>query len=218
MVENTMASSGHSDDAVTQGEDLVNFYGSGTADMYDSMMDDEMKKVVDDLEFVAQNLPKDGHILDTCVGTGHYLAYFSSSNRKLVGTDISESMLEKAKKRLPGATLGIHDMLQPSEGGCAAVFNNFALHHATNDQARRAIRMWAEMLVPNGLLYVSVWEGSGKIDYGEEMKMDSLLIAQSDLEAWISEAGLDIMRKRNTVEHEMGDMKTAYVVARKKAS
>lgn len=205
----------HLEPMVTQGAALEAFYGPETAAMYDVTMDDELKKVVGDLDFACAQAPA-GAVLDTCVGTGHYLAYVASKGREIAGIDLSEAMLERARRRLPSSVVRRGNMLEPLPDGAAyaIIFNNFALHHATAEEAEQAIRSWSCRLIAGGILYVSVWEGRGAIDYeGEDMA--SLLVAEVDLTRWIEAAGLHILRRRSHVEADMNNMNTLYILAQK---
>mmetsp|Transcript_25753 Transcript_25753/g.102798 ORF Transcript_25753/g.102798 Transcript_25753/m.102798 type:complete len:261 (+) Transcript_25753:2527-3309(+) len=248
------------DAPVTQGAALEAFYGAATAEQYAEMMDAEMAKVVADLDLVASLLPADATILDTCVGSGHYLAHLATKTpATLEGSDISDAMLATARARLGAkarcfcrsvrsilgilhtiapstpeqaqATLRRADMLRPIDGNYGAILNNFALHHATRDDARRAVRGWARALAEGGVLYVSVWEGDGAIDFsghdGDTTNpmagMRAVLLPEADLVAWLTESendddgspGLEIVRRRRVVEEEMGGMVALYVVAQR---
>ena len=92
--------------AVTQGQDLIDFYGAATAKFYAEIMSDEMKKVIPDLQFLLQQLPPfpssvttgtttTTTILDTCVGSGRTVCCtgFASNDRLVVSS--KESICQK---------------------------------------------------------------------------------------------------------------------------
>lgn len=215
----------NSRDSVTQGDELVNFYGNGTASAYADMMDEEVKKTIPDLKLLLTIFPEEGLILDTCVGSGHMLRWIhenhgSQKTRELKGIDISSEMLEQARARLPGsmASLVLGNMLDMSsqaDESCAAVINTFALHHATAKECKTAIQEWTRILKPGGCLYVGAWEGKGNIDYGDHSPgFKAALHQQTDIIDWMTESGLTIVQSRTHMEEEMG-MNSFYVVAKK---
>lgn len=220
------------DDVVpTQGDKLKEFYGSETATMYAGMMEDEMVKYTDDFDLVFQRLqtafpnhPTTIKVLDTCCGSGHMLKYIGEKlldASELKGIDLSPDMLAIAQSMVPGtqkACLQVGNMLDMSnepDHQYHLVLNNFAMHHATAQQAEAAIQEYARLLIPKGCLFFSAWEGTGKIDYGD-MDFDANYHSEADMKRWITEtAGLTILKCRSFVEKEMGDMNSVYFVAQK---
>ena len=218
---------------VTQGVELASqLYGEETANMYAGMMDEELKKVIPDLQHLLQWIPSDdGIILDTCVGSGHMLEWISKHDHhhhyKLHGIDLSTDMLNQARQRLSSssgvaAVLGHGDMLETNSfvvepQSCAAILNTFALHHATSEQAEMAIRDWSRLLKENGCLYLGLWEGTG---YMEEYPpgVHTLFHSKTNVQEWIHSAGLEILMSRTHVEVEMGNLNTLYLICQKKNS
>lgn len=217
----------------TQGKKLQDFYGSETAAMYAGMMESEMVKYKEDFELIFKTLEEEFspkvRVLDTCVGSGHMLQYigelFGKEDRQadLTGLDLSPDMIQVAQPLIPQATLRVGNMLdirtstnQISDASYNLILNNFAMHHASADQAAKAIQDYAGMLAPKGCLFFSAWEGKGKIDYGEEMDMDANFHSEADMKAWVQgKAGLRILKCRSFVEVEMGNMNSVYIIAQK---
>lgn len=229
-----MASSSNND-GPTQGKKLQDFYGSETATMYAGMMEEEMVKYKDDFSLLFKAMqtstpktdstkkPATMQVLDTCCGSGHMLQYINDNLKncelKLAGRDLSPDMITVAKTIVPQATsLTVGNMLDvksDSDEQYQLVLNNFAMHHATAEQAKIAIQEYARILASNGCLYFSAWEGSGKIDYGG-MDMEANFHSEKDMKAWVTEtAGLKILLCRSFLEAEMGDMNSVYIVAQK---
>ena len=222
------------DIVVTQGVDLEKFYGEETAKMYAGMMDDEMKKVIPDLQILLDTIPPpndDGTILDTCVGSGHMLEWIYEKTKgkyPMHGIDLSTDMLNQARKRLSKSSttgktvvvLGQGNMLETNKlplkpNSCVAILNTFALHHATPKQAERAIHDWSLLLKEGGCMYLGVWEGKG---YMEEYPpgTKTLYHSEDDMKRWIESAGLQIIMSRTQVEEEMGNINTLYIICQKK--
>jgi hypothetical protein len=92
------------------------------------------------------------------------------------------------------------------------------MHHATAEQAASAIQEYAPVLVPKGCLFLSAWEGKGKLDFGD-MDMNAYFHSEADLKAWVTDkAGLTILKCRSFVEEDMGNMNSVYIIAQKPAS
>ena len=216
----------------TQGKKLQDFYGSETATMYAGMMEAEMKKYTDDFALIFETLLAATdtpiiRVLDTCVGSGHMLKYIGEylspkvQNLELRGRDLSPDMIQVAKPIVPPETrLDVGNMLDMSgeaNNQYQLVLNNFAMHHATAEQAAAAIQEYARILAPRGCLFFSAWEGTGQIDYGDSMNMSANNYSEAELKAWVEEtAGLTILKCRSFVEVDMGNMNSVYIIAQKK--
>ena len=92
-----------------------------------------------------------GRILDVGCGNGTMLASFSAHARSLTGVDIDESLLERARVRLPGADLRVGSIVDglPFESGSfdVVLFCDVIEHlHAPID----ALRELARVVVPGG--------------------------------------------------------------------
>lgn len=173
-----------------------------TADSYAQMMDAEIglhvyADVLGRLQRRISNL--DGPVIDTACGSGHMLWMYRKeydSGRSLMGVDLSSRMVEIAEGKLDSkAQFVVGDMrvLDSVEAAsCAAVLNFFALHHLNAEEAMQALAEWCRVLAPGGQLVVATWEGSGKIDYGEESEIVALMYSSAELESWAKTAGFEI--------------------------
>ena len=184
LVNYSMAS--NNDDEPTQGSKLTDFYGAATATMYAGMMEEEMAKYKDDFSYICDMLRKEFvkdasdnpvhiRVLDTCCGSCHMLQYIDQNlasdhaEIELMGIDLSPEMIKVGRTIAPQAKLKVGNMLNLSTESSESyhlILNNFAMHHATPDQAKDSIQEYSQLLVPGGLLFFSAWEGTGKIDYG----------------------------------------------------
>ena len=175
-----------------------------TADSYAEMMDKEInlpvyKDILGRLQKNIANTP--GALLDTACGSGHMLAMFRSlydSQRTLIGVDLSPRMVAIANKQLSneGSVL-VGDMRSlPSikSSSTAAVLNFFALHHLDIEGMNASMLEWYRVLVPGGRLLVSVWEGIGTIDYGEESDIIALRYTRNELVQMAEDAGFRVTR------------------------
>jgi len=91
---------------------LFNF--DKVADAYDSYYQNDLGKRIDNLEkrivglFINEFNHKD--VLEIGCGTGHWTSFLSEQGLKVIGIDISDKMLEKAKsKNIPNAKFEVND-------------------------------------------------------------------------------------------------------------
>jgi len=175
-----------------------------TADSYAEMMDKEIDLPVyaDILGRLQKNIAgTPGAVLDTACGSGHMLAMFQSrydSQRSLIGIDLSPRMVAITKKRLNREDLVLVGDMRSMPGidsnSIAAVLNFFALHHLDSNGVRVSMFEWFRVLVPGGRLLLATWEGSGKIDYGEESEIIALRHTSMELSKIAKEAGFMVTR------------------------
>ena len=154
-----------------------------------------LQRVLDRID----NLP--GTLVDTACGTGHVLELYHDqfdNRRQLLGIDLSPHMVELANRRLQAkgkAEVGNMCKLDgiPPESA-AAVLNIYALHHLAADAAGSAVKEWARILKPAGMLSIVTWEGTGTIDYGDASDIIALRHSPQSLQDWCSSAGLDVLQ------------------------
>jgi SAM-dependent methyltransferase len=85
-----------------------NFY----ADVYDYLVYNSQKDDYEVGEIITKTTPnKQSKILDVGSGTGHHVAAFSALKHDIVGIDISESMVEKARQNFPNYNFLVADAL-----------------------------------------------------------------------------------------------------------
>lgn len=87
--------------------------------------------------------PKDT-VLDLGTGTGAIGLALASSADHVVGRDISEGMMEKAKEKakaqgIENIEFGSGTFREPQHDAADIVVSNFAMHHLADDEKREAI-------------------------------------------------------------------------------
>ena len=101
----------------------------------------------------------DRDVLDIGVGTGRTTAYLAPIARHYEGIDYSPPMLERARERFPDTSLRLGDMRDLSafaDQSFDFVFaSNNVLDAIDHDDRERALREWARVLRPGGLLAFS---------------------------------------------------------------
>ncbi len=182
-------------------EQVKGLYES-TAHDYAAMMDAEIDlplyaSVLGNLKTKLDNIQ--GLLVDSSCGSGHMLWMYHSkfdASRPLLGVDLSPTMVAIAQARL-GTSADVHvgdmcklDMVQ--DATAAGVICFFALHHLDAKGAQVALQEWRRVLVAGGQLLIATWEGDGVIDYGDESDVVALRYRDTDLSAWVADAGLTV--------------------------
>jgi ubiquinone/menaquinone biosynthesis C-methylase UbiE len=94
-------------------------------------------------------------VLDVACGTGRYSVYMAERGHQIVGVDLSEAMLAKARKKLPQADFRQGDMedLPVADSSVDTVICALSLVHLPN--IGKAVSEMARVLRPGGRLVVS---------------------------------------------------------------
>lgn len=183
---------------VSPSDKIKEFY-SGNAEMYNRMMDEEIKLPIYHTmlsELMQRINHVKGAILDSSCGSGHMLELIQrdfAPVRELKGIDLSPDMVEMSSRRLkdkavvlPGDMTQLHPIADQS---CAAVINFFAIHHVHQAGLNQCLATWNRVLASGGVLMLGAWEGEGHIDYGEHGDIEALKYSLPALEQACVEAG-----------------------------
>jgi len=144
---------------VGSGADFKAFEAAGwsaQADSYDRLMGRVTDRVACALLEAASVGARD-RVLDVATGTGAVAAAAVTRGADVTGVDISEEMLEVARKRVPSARFlaaDAEDLALDDEPFDAAVAG-FLINHLPDPE--RAVAAWTRALRPGGRLSLSVW-------------------------------------------------------------
>lgn len=135
---------------------------------------------VDGLERIALRFapgrPERQVWLDPACGTGRYLRVAASRGRRVIGVDLSPSMIDYARRRLPGARLVVADMqhldehLEPSSVHFAFNPINTIRHLPSDAGVARHLHAMSTVLMRGGIYAV----GLGLSDYANEMPSEDV--------------------------------------------
>lgn len=102
-------------------------------------------------------------VLDVGCGTGRDMAWFEARGAKVTGVDLSGGMLAAARTIVRGG-LARMDMrtMALAEGRFDVVWSIAALHHLPKAEAPTVLAEMRRVLGPNGILAMSVKEGTGE--------------------------------------------------------
>jgi SAM-dependent methyltransferase len=159
---------------------------------------------------LLETIPRDvGRVLDLGTGDGRLLALLKRDRPNLtgVGVDLSELMLDAARKRFEGdrrVELIQHDLAEPlpALGRFDAVVSSFAIHHLEHDRKRSLYGEIFDLLVSGGVFanFEHVASASHRLHLAffaaidepieHEDPSDRLLDVHTQLE-WLRELGFD---------------------------
>ncbi|MHA2429725.1 MAG: class I SAM-dependent methyltransferase [Promethearchaeota archaeon] len=135
----------------------------------------DLSKFNGELDKFVDFLPKNGHVLDVGCGagipTGKYLV---SRGLKVTGIDISDTMLEMARKNVPEAEFINKDMnnLDFNKNSFDGIISVYALFHVPKNNHPNIFKQFFKILKPGGILLfntgTSESEGVSKF-FGEPM-------------------------------------------------
>jgi len=145
-------------------------------------------------------------ILDVGCGSGVKSKYLIDRGFKVMGVDISEKLLEIAKKEAPEGEFKVLSMndLDTMAEMFDGVFAQASLLHIPRKEAGEIVEKMSRRLVPGGLLYIAVKEmREGKPeegvtkenDYGYEYERFFSYFTTDELEKYLTDAGLNIVSK-----------------------
>lgn len=157
-------------------------------------------------------LPKKAKILDVGCGSGRDARYFKEFGLDVTAIDISDNMLEEAKKRAKGIKFEKMDMLNMSfeNNSFDGVWIMATLSDITKEDSPKFLKDINRILKDNGVLYIAVKEGKGEKIIKKE-KYNNLerfycYYTQEELGNLLRETGFEIV---NTIASE--DKKTRWV-------
>ncbi|HEV2759888.1 MAG TPA: methyltransferase domain-containing protein [Acidimicrobiales bacterium] len=109
---------------------------------------------------IRRHLPGAGSILDVACGTGLHLASFAELGFDVEGVDLSGSMIEEARRRVPGTVLHEGDMrtfrLARRFDAVVCLFSAIG-YMRTRTELATALTTMADHLVDGGVLVVEPW-------------------------------------------------------------
>ncbi|MFX1588174.1 MAG: class I SAM-dependent methyltransferase [Promethearchaeota archaeon] len=118
----------------------------------------DLNKFNGELDKFIELLPRNGHVLDVGCGagipTGKYLV---SRGLKVTGIDISDTMLEMARKNVPEADFINKDMnnLDFNENSFDGIISVYALFHVPKNNHPNIFEQFFKILKPGGILLIN---------------------------------------------------------------
>ncbi len=149
-------------------------------------------------------LPSEARVLDVGCGSGVKSKYFVERGLQVTGIDISDKLLEIAKKEAPKATFKILSMtdLDTISETFDGVFAQASLLHIPKKEAGDVVRKMAQRLVPGGILYIAVKEVRAdkpeeavekEHDYGYDYERFFSYFSMEELKRYLTDAGVQVI-------------------------
>lgn len=182
-------------------------------------------------------------ILDVGCGNGRLLKILKDKKIKYTGVDVSEKLLEIAKKRYPQNNFLVANNLNLPflDNNFDKVFSVAVLHTIPSEDLRKkAISELKRVLKPGGLLFITVWDlwrkdtfllllkysflkliGKSKLDFGDafvpwstKTKRFYHFFTKKELRSLVEITGFSIVKK-GVSKNEVGRRSNTYLIARK---
>jgi len=146
------------------------------------------------------------HVLDVGCGSGVKSEYLIAHGFKVTGIDISDKLLEIAKREIPEAEFKVLSMtdLDSMSETFDGVFAQASLLHIPKKDVGEVVKKMSRRLNPSGFLYIAVkeaFEGTPEEeilkenDYGYEYERFFSYFTMTELEQYLTEAGLKVISK-----------------------
>lgn len=143
-------------------------------------------------------LPKKAKVLDAGCGPGRDAEYMHEDGVDVTGIDISEGMVEEAKKRVPKITFKVMDMrsLTFKDATFDGIWAMASLFNIPKEEIPHVLKEFKRVLKKDGLVFIAVKEGEGekiikKPKYNHE-PIYMVFFNQQELEEFLTDAGFEI--------------------------
>src|SRR3989344_6253364 len=148
-------------------------------------------------EFISL-LPKKAKILDAGCGHGRDVAYLTDYGFDVIGIDISDGLLEEAKKRAKGEfkKMDITDM-KFKDGEFDGIWSCATLLHLKKEDIPKVLKDFNKILKKDGVLFINVKEGVGeeirkKKEYNDLPRL-FVYYSISEILNLVKEAGFEVI-------------------------
>ncbi len=114
------------------------------------------------LEKFISLLSEKGKVLDLGCGPGRDSAYFKESGLNVVSIDLSDGMIEEAKKlNVDVIKMNMLNMTF-KENEFSGIWSMASLQNVSKEDGKKLIKDLHKILNPDGILYIAVKEGEGE--------------------------------------------------------
>jgi|SRR5215213_9747192 len=166
-----------------------------------------------------------GAVLDLGCGPGHVTRYLADRGLEITGIDLSARMVEEARALNPGVRFEQGSMLELDPAvGLAGIVAFYAIIHIPRERQAAMFRQWRDRLLPGGHVLVAFHIGGEDRHFdelwGEPVALDFLFFEPSDVEGWMTDAGLDVIEtlEREPYPDVEAETRRAYILARNSES
>ncbi len=203
-------------------------------DSYNSVAEDYAKKFIDELdekpfdrkmlELLCDKTEGLGMLCDLGCGPGNVARYLHKLGRQVCGLDLSNDLVELAKKLNPEIKFYKANMLDmniiaDSYFGGAAAF--YSLIHIPKNLIAAALKEIYRTIKDNGALLIAFHTGNEIRHFdewwGKKVNLDFIFYQTDEMKKYIVEAGfmIDYVIEREPVKEVEVETKRSYILARK---
>ncbi|MFC1696991.1 class I SAM-dependent methyltransferase [Nanoarchaeota archaeon] len=149
-----------------------------TARAYDKATTNVSETYKEQRIILQRLIPDNGFILDAACGPGRDVKYYAQKGYKVIGIDISEKLLNIAKKKtkkLKNVDLYLMDMtnIDLPEDSIDGILCSAGLLCLSKSDADKAVKEFNRVLKPKGIIYSSIKMGDGeKVEFDKRFKVD----------------------------------------------
>lgn len=152
-------------------------------------------------------LPKNANILDAGCGPGRGVKFFIENGFQAIGIDISDKMLEIARKKTPNGIFKKMNMenLEFENNSFDAIWSAYSLIHVEKKKIKKVLSEFKRVLKEDGIIFMIVFEGRGEkiipdfLDPNEKLFFN--YFQKKELENLLKSKGFEIIK--STVEIDM---------------
>ena len=143
---------------------------------------------------------KGGSILDAGCAAGRDTQYFYNKGLKATGIDLSEKLLDIARRNSPYVRYKKIDVrkLPFQDNSFDGIYACAVLIHLKREDILPVIQSFHQILKENGILFLMMKRGKGEVDIKEELSSYEsrrfTLVEPDELEQWLHDAGFSIIK------------------------
>lgn len=178
----------------------------------------------DNIDDFLKLIGKGGKILDAGCGPGVDVAYIASKGFDVIGIDLSEKMLEIAKRKNPRIYFQKADIrkLNFKPNTFNGIIASFSLIHIPKKDVNKTVDNFYKLLKSRGVIYIGIQEGkSQEIFLAEPLKPDEKIfldiISAKEIKEILTKAGFIVLDEfsRPAENKEEFDFNKFVVIAKK---
>jgi len=200
---------------------------------YDRVADEYVRRMLDELrdkpfdrevlDRFADAVRGQGAVCDIGCGPGHVTRYLRDRGVEISGIDISEAMIERARRLNAGIEFQQGDMtsLPVPDGTWVGIVAFYSIIHVSRDEVVATLRELHRTLRPTGLLLLAFHVGTETMHLdewlGQKVSVDFVLFTPQEMTLYLRAAGFEIadIKEREPypdIEHQR---RRAYILARR---
>jgi len=126
-------------------------------------------------EFMSRLSNRGLPVLDAGCAFGRDTALFAKSGLRVEGIDMSDGLLKRARELQPDLSFRKMDVRQLGfqDESFSGIWCNATLLHLTDEDIKRALDEFNRVLVPRGVIFMSLKEGEGEEELIEKFSSNS---------------------------------------------